>query len=47
MRSMTSSQAESENRKSIGICQKKAILLDSVGLVQAQKCQVGLTYAER
>ena len=29
------------------MCQKGAILLDSVDLVQAQDCQVGLTHAYR
>ena len=29
---------------SFGMCQKGTILLDSVDLVQAQNCQVGLTH---
>jgi hypothetical protein len=30
---------------SIGMCQKWAILLDSLNLVQAQNCQMDLTHA--
>jgi len=29
----------------LGMCQKGAILLDSVDLAQAQRCQVRLTHA--
>jgi len=30
----------------LGMCQKGAILLDSVDLAQAQRCQVRLTHAQ-
>jgi hypothetical protein len=31
----------------MGMCQKRAILLDSVDLVQVQNCQVDLTHARK
>ena len=37
--------AESIPLETLGMCQKRAILLDSVNLVQARNCQVDLTHA--